>query len=125
MRKILLVEDNAVCRTLMSRRLQLQGYEVLEAGNGREAVSTARAARPDLILMDLGLPEMDGWEATKLLKAQAATSGIPIIVLTARSSENDIERAIRAGCDHYETKPVMPDRLVSKIEELIAASAKR
>jgi CheY-like chemotaxis protein len=106
-------------RELLSRRLKRSGYEVVVAVTGREAVEQARTSAPDLILMDLSLPEMDGWEATRQLKANHATRRIPIIALTAHAMRADLERAIKAGCDQFETKPVMFDRLVGKMESFL------
>ena len=123
MAKILLVEDNEMNRDMLVRRLRRRGYEVLAAGNGREAIAMARAEALDLILMDMSLPVLDGWEATRLLKAAPATRGIPVIALTAHAMSGDRERALEAGCDDYDTKPIELARLLGKIEALLAASS--
>ncbi len=120
MPKILLVEDNEMNRDMLSRRLQRKGYEVLLAADGQQGLDVARAQRPVLILMDMSLPVLDGWEATRQLKAQADTRGIPIIALTAHAMSNDRDRALEAGCDDYDTKPVDLPRLLEKIETILA-----
>ncbi len=120
--KILLVEDNEMNRDMLARRLRRKGYEVVAAGDGREAVAVALAQPVDLILMDLSLPVLDGWEATRLLKADSLTWSIPVIALTAHAMPGDRERAIAAGCDDYDTKPVDFNRLVAKIEAQLARS---
>ena len=117
MAKILLVEDNEMNRDMLSRRLERKGFEVLIAVDGRQGVEATKSELPDLILMDMSLPEMDGWEATRLLKAEEATKGIPVIALTAHAMEGDREKALEAGCDDYDTKPVEFTRLLGKIEE--------
>jgi CheY-like chemotaxis protein len=117
--KILLVEDNELNRDMLSRRLARNGHEVLIAVDGREAVATAGALGPELILMDLRLPDMDGREVTRLLKADQATRHIPVIALTAHAMEGDRDEAIRAGCDDYDTKPVEMPRLLEKIRALL------
>ena len=119
MSKILLVEDNAYNQDMLSKRLRRIGYEVVMANSGPEGIETAKSDHPDLILMDLGLPDMDGWEVTRRLKQNHVTAGIPIIALTAHALREDLERAIAAGCDHFETKPVMFDRLVRKIKSCL------
>ena len=119
MKKILLVEDNEMNRDMLSRRLVRRGYEVSIAVDGQEGVDKARAEMPDLILMDMSLPVMDGWEATRQLKADNATSGIPIIGLSAHAMAGDREKAIEAGCNDYDTKPVEIARLLEKIKGLI------
>ncbi|MGH9350477.1 MAG: response regulator [Vicinamibacterales bacterium] len=119
MAKILLVEDNDMNRDMLSRRLARGGYEVITATDGRHGVSTARAESPDLILMDMSLPEIDGWEATRLLKADAATRHIPVIALTAHAMVSDRYKALEAGCDDYDTKPVELQRLLGKIASLL------
>ena len=123
MAKILLVEDNEMNRDMLSRRLQRRGHEVLVAGDGADGVAKARAEIPGLILMDMSLPVLDGWEATRQIKADPATSGIPIIALTAHAMSEDRERAISAGCDDYDTKPVEFPRLIGKIDALLDASS--
>lgn len=117
---ILLVEDNEMNRDMLSRRLIRKGYEVEFAVDGAQGVEVATQKRPDLILMDMSLPILDGWEATKKLKAQAATAHIPVIALTAHAMSEDRERALDAGCDDYDTKPVELPRLIEKIETLLA-----
>jgi two-component system cell cycle response regulator DivK len=119
MATILLVEDNEWNRDMLSRRLIRRGYKVIEAVNGREGLESARTYRPDLILMDVSLPEMDGWEATHLLKASIETQGIPILILTAHATLEDQEKSQQAGCDGFETKPLDFSRLIRKIESLL------
>ena len=116
---ILLVEDNEMNRDMLSRRLIRKGYEIEFAVDGAQAVEIATQKRPDLILMDMSLPVLDGWEATKKLKADPATAAIPIIALTAHAMNEDRERALEAGCDDYDTKPVELARLIEKIETLL------
>jgi two-component system cell cycle response regulator DivK len=123
MAKILLVEDNEMNRDMLSRRLQRRGHEVLVAADGADGVAKARAEIPGLILMDMSLPIVDGWEATRQLKSDPATSAIPIIALTAHAMSEDRERAISAGCDDYDTKPVEFPRLIGKIDALLGASS--
>ncbi|MDX1664157.1 MAG: response regulator [Candidatus Promineifilaceae bacterium] len=113
---ILLVEDNELNRDMLSRRLSRRGYAVAVAHDGQTAVEMARADAPDLILMDMSLPVMDGWEATRQLKGDAATASIPIIALTAHAMEGDRQKALSAGCDDYDTKPIEFRRLLGKIE---------
>jgi CheY-like chemotaxis protein len=122
MTKILLVEDNEMNRDMLSRRLKRRGFEVIFAVNGQEGVDLAISERPDVILMDLSLPVLDGWEATRRVKADGATSSVPIIGLTAHAMSGDRERAIEAGCDDYDTKPVEIERLIGKIEKLLGAA---
>jgi CheY-like chemotaxis protein len=117
---IMVVEDNEPSRDVLGRRLERRGYRVIVATDGQQAVSVAHAAKPDLILMDLGLPIMDGWEATRLLKGDAATRHIPIIVLSAHAMTNDRELALAAGGDEFDTKPVRFQQLLQKIESLLA-----
>jgi two-component system cell cycle response regulator DivK len=117
--KILLVEDNEMNRDMLSRRLVKRGYEVLVAADGREGIARARAEQPRLILMDMSLPDLDGWEATRQLKAAAETRHIPILALTAHAMPGDEERAREAGCDGYGTKPVELDSLLAKMRKLI------
>ena len=119
MTKILVVEDNEMNRDMLSRRLVRKKYEVLVAVDGRESVEMARSETPDLILMDMSLPVMDGWEATRQLKTSPETQVIPIIALTAHAMSGDREKAMEAGCDDYDTKPVELPRLLGKIEALL------
>ncbi|MDB4890594.1 MAG: chemotaxis protein CheY [Gemmatimonadetes bacterium] len=119
MPRILLVEDNELNRDMLSRRLTKRGYEVSIALDGVEGVEKARASRPDLVLMDMSLPLKDGWEATADLKNDPATSHIPIIGLSAHAMDGDRDKAMKAGCNDYDTKPVELDRLLGKIEALI------
>ena len=116
---LLLVEDNEVGREGLSRHLRRRGFEVLVAADGQQALDTARAAGPDLILMDMSLPVLDGWEATRRLKADAATRAIPVIALTAHAMSSDREQALSAGCDDYDTKPVDLERLLGKMLALL------
>jgi two-component system cell cycle response regulator DivK len=116
---VLIVEDNEASRDALARRLQRRNYAVLTAVNGQEAVTTARAAQPDLILMDLGMPVLDGWDATAHLKAGRDTRHIPIIVLSAHAMPNDRHQALAAGSDDFDTKPVEFGRLLEKIEALL------
>jgi CheY-like chemotaxis protein len=118
MTRILLVEDNETNCDMLQRRLQRHGYEVAEADNGVSGIVAAQRDSPDVILMDLNLPEMDGWEAARRLKADAMTREIPIIALTAYASEADRAKAIEAGCDDYETKPLDLEQLLKKIRAL-------
>jgi two-component system, cell cycle response regulator DivK len=124
MKRILLVEDNEMNRDMLSRRLARKGYQVLLAIDGVEAVKTAMAELPDLILMDMNLPLMDGWSAARAIRDDARTAGIPIIALTAHAMSDDRERALAAGCNDYETKPLDFARLIGKIETQLAASPK-
>mgnify|MGYP001823566012 CR=1 FL=1 len=117
--KILLVEDNEMNRDMLSRRLERKGYEVVIAVDGQAGVDMASSAGPDLILMDLSLPIMDGWEATRRIKADAATQNIPVIALTAHAMAGDEQKALDAGCDDYDTKPVELNRLLGKINNLL------
>ena len=119
MPKILLVEDNEMNRDMLSRRLQKKGYTVVTAQDGEKGYSSARSEAPDLILKDISLPAMDGWEVTRLLKANALTRHIPIIALTAHAMVSDREKALDIGCDDYDTKPVDFARLSEKIESLL------
>ncbi len=121
MRKILLVEDNEMNREMLSRRLAKRGFEITFAVTGREAIETAVSEAPDLILMDLSLPDVDGWEATRRIKDQPATAAIPVIALTAHAMSGDREKALQAGADDYETKPVEFTRLLQKIEFLLGS----
>jgi CheY-like chemotaxis protein len=119
MPKILLVEDNEMNRDMLSRRLVRKGYEVVIAVDGNEGVSKAQTEIPDLILMDMSLPVLDGWEATKIVKTFPATQTIPVIALTAHAMAGDREKALAAGCDDYDTKPIELPRLLEKIEKLL------
>jgi two-component system cell cycle response regulator DivK len=119
MARILLVEDNEMNRGMLSRRLVRNGYEVFHAKDGQQGVNLALSERPDLILMDMSLPVLDGWEATRRLKANDATRRIPVIALTAHAMAGDREKAIEVGCDDYDTKPVEISRLVGKITALL------
>jgi len=120
MPKILLVEDNEMNRDMLSRRLQRRGYKVITAQDGEQGHLLARSESPDLILMDISLPAMDGWELTRRLKSNEGTKHIPIIVLTAHALVTDRAKAFEAGCDDYDTKPIEFDRLSEKIENLLA-----
>ncbi|HEY7156424.1 MAG TPA: response regulator [Gemmataceae bacterium] len=120
MPKVLLVEDNEENRDALSRHLRRKGYEVLIAVDGRGGVDVARAETPELILMDMSLPVLDGWQATRQLKAEPETRGIPIIALTAHAMAGDRERALEAGCDDYDTKPIEFPRLLAKVEAALA-----
>jgi CheY-like chemotaxis protein len=123
MKKILLVEDNEMNRDMLSRRLARKGYEVSIAVDGRQGVEMAQTAAPDLILMDMSLPVLDGWEATRQLKNSDATRHIPVIALTAHAMSGDRERALEAGCDDYDTKPIELPRLLEKIESMLNRAA--
>ena len=125
MATIMVVEDNEYSRDALARRLERRGYQVVLATDGQQAVAVAHAARPDLILMDLGLPILDGWEATRQLKRDAATRHIPIIVLSAHAMTNDRELALAAGGDEFDTKPVRFQGLLEKIESLLKTEAVR
>ena len=120
MAKILLVEDNEMNRDMLSRRLARRGYEVVIAVDGAEGVDKAGTEAPALILMDMSLPVVDGWDATRRIKAAPATRAIPIIALTAHAMSGDREKAVEAGCDDFDTKPVDLARLLGKIEALLA-----
>jgi len=122
MPRLLLVEDNEMNRDMLSRRLIRKGYEVELAADGQEGLSKAESSLPDLILMDMSLPVMDGWEASRRLKSESSTRAIPILALTAHAMAEDRERALDAGCDDYDTKPVDLPRLLRKIEKLLAAT---
>jgi CheY-like chemotaxis protein len=119
MPKLLYVEDNEMNRDMLSRRLQRRGFDVLIAEDGEQGVAKALAEGPDLILMDMSLPVVDGWEATRRLKAAPETRGIPIIGLTAHAMASDRNKCLEAGCDDYDIKPVELTRLLEKIERLI------
>ena len=124
MTKILLVEDNEMNRDMLSRRLERRGYEVVIAVDGQQGVDLAQSTHPDLILMDMSLPVIDGWEATRQLKAKDGIKGTPIIALTAHAMSGDREKALEAGCDDYDTKPIELPRLLGKIEALLGTKAK-
>ena len=123
MTKILLVEDNEMNRDMLSRRLERRGYRVVLAMDGQSGVELAGTEAPDLVLMDMSLPVLDGWEATRRLKAGPGTAHLPVIALTAHAMSGDRERAIAAGCDDYDTKPIELARLLGKIEALLGAPA--
>ena len=120
--RVLLVEDNEINRDMLSRRLIRRGYTVMIAEDGQKAVEMAASEAPDLILMDMSLPIMDGWEATRRIKAEPATTGVPIIALTAHAMQGDREKALEAGCDDYDTKPIELPRLLKKIESLVGGT---
>lgn len=120
MPKILLVEDNEMNRDMLSRRLTRKGYEVVCAEDGGQGVAMASSESPDLILMDMSLPVLDGWSATRQLKTDEATKCLPVIALTAHAMDGDEQKAREAGCDDYDTKPVDLPRLLAKIEALLA-----
>jgi CheY-like chemotaxis protein len=119
MPKILIVEDNEMNRDMLSRRLLRNSFEVVMAVNGQEGVDMAKSEKPDLILMDMSLPVMDGWEATRTIKADDTTKAIPVIALTAHAMESDREQALQAGCDDFDTKPIELQRLLGKINALL------
>ncbi len=119
MPKVLLVEDNEMNRDMLSRRLERRGFAVITAMDGEQGVTLAAAERPDLILMDMSLPVLDGWEATRRLKATPDTQAIPVIALTAHAMAGDREQALQAGCDDYDSKPIDFPRLLGKIESLL------
>ena len=123
MPKILLVEDNEMNRDMLSRRLSRRGFDVGVAVDGREGVDEASTGEYDLVLMDMSLPEIDGWEATRQLRANPATESLPIIALTAHAMAGDREKALEAGCDDYDTKPIDLARLLSKIEALLSGDS--
>ncbi len=123
MAKILLVEDNEMSRDMLSRRLQRKGYDVEIAIDGKDGIEKATSGGFDLVLMDMSLPEIDGWKVTRLLRKEPATKALPIIALTAHAMEGDREKALDAGCDDYDTKPIELPRLLSKIEALLHADA--
>jgi len=121
MHRILLVEDNEMNRDMLSRRLEHRGFDVVLAVDGKSGVEMAQSHAPDLVLMDMSLPIVDGWEATRQLKAAPDTRHIPVIALTAHAMSSDRDKAIEAGCDDYDTKPVELPRLLGKIEALLGA----
>jgi two-component system, cell cycle response regulator DivK len=122
MAKVLLVEDNEMNRDMLSRRLIRRGFEVVFAVDGKQGLELARSEKPDIILMDMSLPVMDGWEATRCVKSDDATRSVPVIGLTAHAMSGDREKAIEAGCDDYDTKPVEIDRLIGKMERLLGVA---
>ena len=122
--KIVLVEDNEMNRDMLSRRLQRRGYEVLTAVDGESGLALTQSNAPALVLMDMSLPGIDGWEATRRLKADPATRAIPVIALTAHSMAGDREQALAAGCDDFDIKPIDLDRLLGKIQALLGGAAK-
>jgi two-component system, cell cycle response regulator DivK len=124
MTKILIVEDNEMNRDMLSRRLARRGYQIAMAVDGEGGIVAATTEKPDLILMDMSLPVVDGWEATRRLKAEPLTSSIPVIGLTAHAMAGDREKVIAAGCDDYDTKPVELPRLLQKIEALLRSDGK-
>ena len=117
--KILIIEDNDMNRDMLSRRLERRGFEISVAADGRQGIDKAQAVLPDLILLDLSLPEIDGWEVARRLKGEQSTSKIPIIALTAHAMTGDRDEAIAAGCNDYDTKPIEFQRLMGKIEGLL------
>jgi two-component system, cell cycle response regulator DivK len=125
MPKILLVEDNEMNRDMLSRRLTRNGYEVVIAVDGQQGIDLALSARPDLILMDMSLPVIDGWEATRRIKAEGTTRKIPVIALTAHAMAGDREKAMEVGCDDYDTKPVEIARLLGKMAALLEAQSRQ
>ena len=122
MPRILLVEDNEMNRDMLSRRLKRRGYEVIVAVDGQLGIDMAKSEAPDLILMDMSLPVIDGWEATRTLKAADATRNIPVIALTAHAMSTDRDKALEAGCDDYDTKPIELPRLLGKMEALMSGA---
>jgi two-component system cell cycle response regulator DivK len=122
--KLLLVEDNEMNRDMLSRRLQRRGYEVLTAVDGESGLALTKSETPALVLMDMSLPGIDGWEATRQLKADPVTRAIPVIALTAHAMAGDREQALAAGCDDFDIKPIDLDRLLGKIEALLGGKAK-
>jgi CheY-like chemotaxis protein len=121
MPKVLLIEDNEMNRDMLSRRLARRGFDVLMAVDGEQGVRMAKTEMPDLILMDMSLPVLDGWGASRQLKAEPSTQSIPLIALTAHAMAGDRDKAIQAGCDDYETKPIELPRLLEKMDRLLAA----
>ncbi|HTA70422.1 MAG TPA: response regulator [Bryobacteraceae bacterium] len=122
MTRLLIVEDNEMNRDMLCRRLARRGYEVLVACDGIQGIEVARSQQPDLILMDLSLPEMDGWTATRILKSETSTRHIPVVALTAHAMETDREKALAAGCDAFDTKPVEIGRLIEIMNRLLTRS---
>jgi two-component system, cell cycle response regulator DivK len=124
MPRVLLVEDNEMNRDMLSRRLVRRGFEVSVAVDGQQGVEMAASQSPDIILMDMSLPVLDGWEASRQLKASPGTQGIPLIALTAHAMSGDRDRALEAGCDDYDTKPIEFQRLLEKIDRLLTSQTK-
>jgi two-component system, cell cycle response regulator DivK len=124
MAKLLLVEDNEMNRDMLSRRLIRRGYDVAIAVDGDQGVTMAQSEKPDLVLMDMSLPVIDGWEATRRIKSSDETRHLPVIGLTAHAMAGDREKALEAGCDDYDTKPIELERLIGKIEALLPSGAK-
>lgn len=124
MPKILLVEDNEMNRDMLSRRLMRRGYEVVVASDGQEGLDLVNSSSPDLILMDMSLPSVDGWETTRRIKADTSTAAIPVIALTAHAMSGDREEALKAGCDDYDTKPIEFERLLEKIAAQLERAGK-
>ena len=124
MAKLLLVEDNEMNRDMLSRRLIRRGYEVAIAVDGDQGLTMAQSEKPDLVLMDMSLPVIDGWEATRRIKSSEETRHLPVIGLTAHAMAGDREKALEAGCDYYDTKPIELERLIGKIEALLPGAAK-
>ena len=122
MNKILLVEDNEMNRDMLSRRLMRKGYEVVMAVDGQQGVDMAKSEAPNLILMDLSLPVLDGWDATRQLKQSSETKHIPVIALTAHAMTSDREKALEAGCDDFDTKPIEWNRLLEKMQQFLKES---
>lgn len=122
MKKLLLVEDNEMNRDMLSRRLERRGFQVLIATDGEQGIAAAREHKPDLILMDMSLPVLDGWESTRQLKADPSTQSIPVLALTAHAMAGERDKALAAGCNDYDTKPVDFTRLLGKIEGLLPAT---
>jgi two-component system cell cycle response regulator DivK len=123
MSRILIVEDNEMNRDMLSRRLERRGYQVILAMDGRRGLAAARSEAPDLILMDMSLPEIDGWEVTRQLKSDDTTRCIPVIALTAHAMMSDRQKALEAGCDDYDTKPVEFQRLLTKIQTMLRSAS--
>jgi two-component system cell cycle response regulator DivK len=123
MSRILIVEDNEMNRDMLSRRLERRGYQVILAMDGRRGLAAARSEAPDLILMDMSLPEIDGWEVTRQLKSDDTTRCIPVIALTAHAMTSDRQKALEAGCDDYDTKPVEFQRLLTKIQTMLRSAS--
>lgn len=119
MSRLLLVEDNKANRRMVKRKLNGEGFDVVEAGNGEAALERARSEKPDLVLMDLSLPRMDGWEATRKLKSEEGTADIPVVALTAHAMDGDRDSALQAGCDEYLSKPIDFDRLFTVVDNIL------